>query len=260
MPAFGAVGHSTDPVADDYLWEQAFAPDEGIHFVGRQIEAIRGISRRDPDAAFKAAESMLYESETRDREMLPDLLLEIDPGRGSDLLCRQYPAEESIIVKRAIARSLRMSGDLAFVSKTVDRWLAANAFHERKAGLEICGTMEDGWKEQALRSACENEADRELREESISSLRAQWREREAKKLLSRIDSVQLPIAKWCFAEAILNVADSQLLLDRRDPLGFWKAYRTWPASLRWHTKRIADKKLKDAEKRAEDEDRKRHAE
>ncbi|QDV55393.1 hypothetical protein Mal33_13640 [Rosistilla oblonga] len=229
------------------LWEKTLQPDSGMHYGGSRAQALRSLGKIAPDAAFEIGLETLT-TDRRDREIIPRVLLELDPERAVLSLCRAASESNDKLLCCDIARALRGVAEISLVNQVITELLRDESWMTRRAAAFMAGFLSSAVAEDALRQIAYGDPKWGVCSEAQSAIRKRQREKEARKLLLKlcsIDSCQV----WGTLDCIIRLADPGVAVATGDPIGFLNAVRGHP----FVVGKYVSKELKKRTKKLEDE-------
>ena len=242
--------HLLDPSHDadrKLLWDKSLQPDTGLHVVGSKSGAIRALGATAPDAAFEiGVESLL--SDRRDRDNIPHVLMQLDPGRAITELSRVASKTIDKVLCCAIGRAFREHGAAAQLREPIAALLRNDNWKCRRAGAFIAGFLEQDVVGDELAKVAYGDPKWAVCTEAQTALRARQREAEAMKLVATMGTVQ-PTDVWGTIDCILHLSDPGVLVLASDPIGFLEKLREQPFVVR----KYAFDAVKNRHKKVEDD-------
>lgn len=207
---YDAVGHLEDGAVLDFLHKEAFAPRAKA-----SAGAIRGLSHQRPEVAFEAAQAALASLEAN-REVYPDLLMDIDPARAPGVLCNQLLRERTHRVRLYICRALRRAQSDPALQQRVTDMIASSDAYERASGCQVAGWFED-FQDEALRALALREADSMVRAFALAAVLMHEHHRRVAELLAEFAKTTGSYS-WALLQAILDTGNPLLLTHSDDLL------------------------------------------
>jgi hypothetical protein len=229
------------------LWEKTLQPDSGMHYVGSRAQALRSLGKIAPDAAFEIGLETLI-TDRRDREMIPRVLLELNPERAVQSLC--HVASESNVKVQCcdIARALRGVDDISLVNQVVTELLKDESWITRRAAAFMAGFLSSSVADDALKQVAYGDPKWGVCFEAQSAIRKRQREEEGCKLLLNLSSIE-SCQVWGTLDCIIRLVDPGVAVATGDPIGFLSAVRSQP----FIVGKYVSKELKKQTKKLEDE-------
>jgi hypothetical protein len=197
------LGLLPDPEIRDYLRETALAPDGAGVRAGGRCDAILGVAKSDPEAAFLAARKGFADRDGRDRSLYPHLLMQLDQDRAIPILLDGLVQKPDSGMTAAIGRAL--------TNYDVNDWLFDGfESHETLSRQAACSLA--GWREPTdqIRTALLaglDDPDNEVVKAAKSSLYLLDRAMETNRLVERICVTENRDQRWILLDAILALAD-----------------------------------------------------
>lgn len=241
------------PGVCDHLFHEAYASEGTFHIVGQRTAAIEALAKHDRDAAFRAAELNLRMG-SKDREQLPELLIEFDAERAIPVLCSAAVEERSSLVRWSIGRALRTAKNKPLAESHIARLLQSPISNERRVGAELAGWQSSDQFSVALTELALNDLDHEVRTAAERAVFRRIQNDEALDLLVAADSA-VGLEQWSVLEAFIQLADPLLVQVRDDPLWLGHCMKHCPPSLRLHVQEQLEQRIKNLTKQANELDR-----
>ncbi|MDD1752884.1 MAG: hypothetical protein LUQ38_07340 [Methanotrichaceae archaeon] len=212
------LGELISPDVQELLWEASFPEKGSIWYVGQSVDAIRGLAKSDSESAFRAALSHLERFE-KDRELLPDLLVDLDAKRAVPILCEQMLRERQTLAKWAIGRSLRrVQGESQdAISIKISEILNSPDQTARIAAVDLIGWQGPTYFDDTLHKLAYYDISDKVREAAIVALKRQRNEREVQQLMASFKTSN-DCRKWSLLQSILSIGDPILLKTKSDPI------------------------------------------
>ncbi|HEV7238745.1 MAG TPA: hypothetical protein VGQ36_05855 [Thermoanaerobaculia bacterium] len=241
---YDAVGYFQESTVLDFLHQEAFSAD-----ADDRVGAIRGLSHHRPGAAFDAASAALASSEAN-RGSYADLLIEIDPSRGVDVLCQRLIIERITLARAYICRALRRVQSDLVLSGRVQAMLASSDAYERAAGCQVAGWLDD-FEDACLRRLALREPDAMVRAFALGGLRMHLHNRRVTELLGELRGASGSYA-WGLLQAVLDSATPLLLTFRDDSLWLGGALSGKPRAMILYAQQRVDEQIKEMSRKSED--------
>lgn len=235
-------GECADEDTEEALRHEADPPEIGTHVNGHRAAAIRGLAKRDSEAAFDSASRALVDAK-HERSAYADILVEIDSKKAVPILCKQFKIEKNRLVRRAIGLALRTAEHNAQVLKFAESWLLSGDADDRCRAAQLARWMGPPFLEASLRSAVGDERIAYSRWSICHTLVEFQRQKDAAELLERLQSAD-GIDAWCYLDALFTSVDPAFLGRRNDPLWIGPSLDNFPDYLRRRTNDLYGKWLK----------------
>ena len=242
------------PEVREYLIQEAHAPDRGIHVVGQKASAIRALAKLDPDAAFRAAKIALR-ADVKDRELYPNVLVEVDEARAVAALFESCTLDQLTLVKWAIGRALRRVRDPALVLPWLDRLMKSEDPEARAIAVEMAG-----WQPPTdssinrVRQIAISDPARDVRRAAEKAIQFLDHQQTALELLGAFKEAGGSRA-WSYLAAIVKVCDPLLLTTQNDPLSIWASLVEKAPSLQHFASELIEKRQAELKSEAQKADR-----
>lgn len=249
------LGEIDRPEVREFLIAEIYAGETGWHVVGQRATAIRGLAKLDQDAAFHATELALIHA-NKDRELVPELLMDIDEDRAIPLLCPAAIDEPSTLALWAIGRSLRWAKNSDLSQTQILDLLQSADSREQCAGASLAGWQCHAGFTSVLRSLHADSPDQDVRDAAETALCQQQTEAQVAVLLTELANSD-GLQKWSILEAVIQVADPELLSSREDPQWIGAALGNAPVMMRLPAGEEIESRIKELAKEAEKLDKKR---
>jgi hypothetical protein len=249
-----AVARLDESQVRQYVRERAF-PSETPAFAdsATKFTAIRALARFDRAAAFAAAQLGLTQG-LHGKDLMPFLLLEIDPVRGLATVLESLRNSPPPSVLSAITSDLRRCERHEQVRQALSGLLADPGSSARRAGATVAGSLGPGFLEEDLRRLAGDDPVRAVRETCQEALLQQAREQVARRLLDAL-AIATPDRRWPLLEAFLDVADPRFIASSQDPLWLRRVLGDMPEAMNRHARQRRKKMLEESERAIEREDR-----
>jgi hypothetical protein len=248
---FEVIGGLDNREVQEWLQEEAFPSEGAMKNGGRIVSVIRGLAKLDPEAAFQAAELALRRTQGN-RELIPDLLVELDQNRAISLLCGHAPAERHTLTRWAIGRALRHTSQPNLVRENLEEMLQNSDSASCRAAAELCGWQRSDFQE-ILRILYTDASDDKLRKAARKALERQRNEREVQQLMDAFRDAE-GSERWSFMEAIIELGDPYLLGSRKDPLWLGQVLDDAPFAFVEYARGRLERHVEELRKKAEEEE------
>ncbi len=252
------LGHLDVPGVRDHLFQEAYASEDTFHVVGQRAAAIEALANHDRDAAFRAAELNLRMS-SKEREQLPELLIEFDEERAIPVLCSVAVEERSSLVRWSIGRALRTTTQRQLTESHITRLLRSSIPSERQVGAELAGWRASDQFSTSLKELALNDLDYEVRTAAESAVLRRLQNDEALELLTAARAA-VGLECWTLLESFFELADPLLVQDRGDPFRLRDCMKNCSAGQRLHIQDHNEQRIKDLKKQADDLDKSNESE
>jgi hypothetical protein len=254
-PTFGnradAWGRLFPVIADDELRQKALDSALLESNAIDSLVVIECVATFDRAAAFDLVVAAL-KSERKGREVLPAYLLKFDLNRAADALVSHLCDESVALVRWAICRALRWSGDQSFAAR-IHEMAGGRSVVVREAAYDYAGWHADIFKADDLREAALNDESFDVRIAARDAIRRRHRIRQTAELRERLIASSGSEA-WMYAETLITYGDPYLLSRHEDELCVWPALQTFPAALQAQAQKWLHARSKKIEREAETED------
>lgn len=254
---FEFLGDLDQQEVKEFLWNEVYAQNHGIHYGARVEAALSGIARFDPEAAFRVAVTEFSESRP-DRELLPKLLMAIDPAKAIPQLCSIAKREKSAQVRWQIGRALCGANDINIVQTCIRDLLSSADEGSRLTGSELAGWLKPGMLQDELTHLVSTDSSPDVRITARESLRHQRETLFATQLANDLPS-STGCQQWCYVKSIVELANPYLLLHEKDLIGFRSACKGLSASIIQYVREQLDKRYKQLDAEAKNLDRNRNS-
>jgi HEAT repeat protein len=251
------VGTLNDLQVVDLLWEIISSSESTMHIVGRTVAAIRGLSKNNPEAAFQAAILQLDHS-TRDRELLPKILVELEPLRAVPILINQLIKESQTLTRWAIGRALRKlrRTNTDIISQEVMKLIDSTDYNARVAGAELSGWQGPQFNSEILTKLACDDFNMTVRNASLRAFERQKDEHAVVQLMVNYQSANSS-KKWTILEAIIELGDPLLLKTPDDSIGLANILKDESVPLVNYAMDSLERRIKEIKEQAEKQDRDR---
>jgi hypothetical protein len=217
---FKAVAGLDIPEVQDRLLAEAIqASDHDFARPDIAVAAIRGLAKRDPDEAFRAAEHALMDLDPR-QEDVPTLLLELGPIRAIPRLVEQAFREEQTWRFWQTGRALRKVGGNEALRSRLSAALRSPDPHQRARAVRLCGWIGSDFMAEELRRQALEDSAGEVRRSYLEASRRQRDQVYVRELLEAFATAE-GLKRWSYLRSALEVGDPVLLARRGDPLCVW---------------------------------------
>ncbi|WP_145096574.1 HEAT repeat domain-containing protein [Rosistilla carotiformis] len=227
------------------LWETTLQSDNGMHFGGSRARALRSLGKISPDAAFEIGLETLT-SDRRDRDTVPQVLLELDPERALANLLRVACESNDKFVCCSVARALRGSGEVSGLRRATDDFLNHDSWSVRRAAAFMAGYFPSGVADTELRRVAFNDPKWGVCAVAQSALRMRQREAEACKLVTTLSSLKL-FQVWGTLDCVVRLVDPGVATAKGDPIGLVKAVGALPPIVGEYVSKALKKRTKQHE-------------
>lgn len=246
-PAWDLVfRHLDSPDAANFL--RNIATDEARPDRVRAAMALRWL---DPVGAFDAAVRAINEYALGHSDLFP-MLLELDENRGIDVLVLHLESEQNEVCRMAIGRALRR---VAAIQGRLPTMFNSSAASTREAACEIAGWQpESSNRADLLRLAFEDPGAR-VQRAAVDALQRRDDLLECDGLIQKLRT-STDRRAWNYAQALVDVGDPLILIDRAGGLFIWDALSGQPESLKLAIEKRLERRAKevheDAQRRTRD--------
>ena len=188
---------------EERLRRSATGAENWIWYLGSKASAIRALSVSDRNEAYETALAALGNSQSRDRERYPEILIQMAKEQAVPHLFEQMTVEKQTAVRWAIVRALSPCDLNALLES---KFVSEDA-RERRAACQIVGHQPDisRW-EQALLS-CLNDASLSVVGAAGDALRQLRMNCELNTLIEAYHTASDAPKRWALLDIILDTGD-----------------------------------------------------
>lgn len=250
------LGELDLPEVREFLMNESYHQEYGERrFTGRKLSAIRGLAKLDREVAFLAAE-LAFRQDQMGRELIPDLLAELDEQRAIPILCRTAVDETATPVIWSIGRTLRWAQNFDLVRGRIATMWRSNDHREQRAAAQLAGWLTTDEFDTELYDVALNGTERTVREAAAYAIYQHIDQHHVAKLLVSASQSSGP-RQWSLLKAAIELGDPWLFESPNDPISLSEIDPAIPAGTRIQLQNLLKKRKEQRIKEASDLDRKR---
>jgi hypothetical protein len=257
---FGALliclGELDLPEVREFLMGESYNQGHGEHrFTGRKMNAIRGLAKLDREAAFLATE-FAFRQVQMGRELIPDLLTELDEEQAIPVLCHAAVDETATPVMWAIGRTLRRAQNFDLVRGRIATMLRSNDHREQRAAAQLAGWLPPDELDTELHDVALNGTERTVREAAAHAIYQRTDQHYVAELIASARQSS-GLRQWSLLKAAIELGDPWLFESPNDLISLSEIAPALSAGTRIQLHNLLKKRKEQRIKEAADLDRKR---
>jgi len=217
---------------------------------GESLEAIRVLSKTDPDFTWDVATSRLKQNSTLD---IADVLLKINPDKAIVFLLNLLLSDSPTLAHWNICRAFRLYADINMLIPRINSFSKSSIPERRKIAAEVLGWLPPGnYDDRLSKLAWDKNA--VVEQTALSAMKMQQEQNWILSMYDCIDKVDRK-KQWLYLKSILNLHDPRLIENKEDPIGWFKTINKLPLEFYIYGRKILYQNIRDLENKAKEQDR-----